>query len=96
MNEKGQEKESYRQREKNVNEKTRKHHVPRKRSAEKKYEPCPRWKNLGLMSPCGYVMILCKMCLKISSADRVINRVSVTVILVSFPHVFPLLFRFTF
>ncbi|XP_008305957.1 armadillo repeat-containing protein 4 [Cynoglossus semilaevis] len=53
MNEKGQEKESYRQREKNVNEKTRKHHVPRKRSAEKKYEPCPRWKNLGLMSPCG-------------------------------------------
>uniref|UniRef100_A0A8D0A832 Outer dynein arm docking complex subunit 2 n=1 Tax=Sander lucioperca TaxID=283035 RepID=A0A8D0A832_SANLU len=48
---------SYEQQEKNVHEKARQQHTPNKAGGENKYEPCPRWKNLGLMSPCGYVVI---------------------------------------
>ncbi|KAK2886201.1 outer dynein arm-docking complex subunit 2 [Channa argus] len=39
--------------ENNVDEKLRQKHTPIKAGGEKKYEPCPRWKNLGLMPPCG-------------------------------------------
>ncbi|XP_070784506.1 outer dynein arm-docking complex subunit 2 isoform X2 [Enoplosus armatus] len=55
--EQGQPQRSYEQQEKNVHEKARQQHTPNKAGGEKKYEPCPRWKNLGLMSPCGYVII---------------------------------------
>ncbi|XP_041817870.1 outer dynein arm-docking complex subunit 2 [Chelmon rostratus] len=51
--EQGQPQRSYEQQEKNVHEKARQQHSPNKAGGEKKYEPCPRWKNLGLMSPCG-------------------------------------------
>ncbi|XP_035510826.1 armadillo repeat-containing protein 4 isoform X2 [Morone saxatilis] len=51
--EQGQPQRSYEQQEKNVHEKARQQHTPNKAGGEKKYEPCPRWKNLGLMSPSG-------------------------------------------
>ncbi|XP_059182457.1 outer dynein arm-docking complex subunit 2 [Centropristis striata] len=51
--EQGQPQRSYEQQEKNVHEKWRQQHTLNKAGGEKKYEPCPRWKNLGLMSPCG-------------------------------------------
>ncbi|KAL7373163.1 hypothetical protein ABVT39_000343 [Epinephelus coioides] len=51
--EQGQPQRSYEQQEKNVHEKARQQHTPNKAGGEKKYEPCPRWKNLGLVSPCG-------------------------------------------
>ncbi|XP_044031908.1 outer dynein arm-docking complex subunit 2 isoform X2 [Siniperca chuatsi] len=51
--EQGQPQRSYEQQEKNVHEKARQQHTPNKAGGKKKYEPCPRWKNLGLMSPCG-------------------------------------------
>ncbi|TKS87995.1 Armadillo repeat-containing protein 4 [Collichthys lucidus] len=51
--EQGQPQRSYEQQEKNVHEKARQQHAPNKADGEKKYEPCPRWKNLGLMPPCG-------------------------------------------
>lgn len=54
--EQGQPQRSYEQQEKNVHEKARQQHAPNKADGEKKYEPCPRWKNLGLMPPCGYVI----------------------------------------
>nr|XP_043897767.1 outer dynein arm-docking complex subunit 2 isoform X1 [Solea senegalensis] len=49
MEEQGELQRSYEQQEKNVQDKSRKQHLLNK----KKYEPCPRWKKLGLMSPCG-------------------------------------------
>ncbi|KAK5898246.1 hypothetical protein CgunFtcFv8_015682 [Champsocephalus gunnari] len=49
--ERGQPQSSYEQREKNVNENARQSLY--KTGGEKKYEPCPRWRNLGLTSPCG-------------------------------------------
>ena len=55
--EQGQPQRSYEQREKNVHEKARQQLTPNKAGGEKKYEPCPRWKNLGLVSPSGYVII---------------------------------------
>ncbi|XP_074477893.1 outer dynein arm-docking complex subunit 2 isoform X1 [Sebastes fasciatus] len=51
--EQGQPQRSYEQQEKNVHEKARQQHTPNKADGEKKYEPCPRWKNLGLASPSG-------------------------------------------
>ncbi|KAM7390786.1 hypothetical protein PAMA_008804 [Pampus argenteus] len=51
--EQGQPQRSYEQQEKNVHEKLRQQHTLNKAGVEKKYEPCPRWKDLGLMSPCG-------------------------------------------
>ncbi|XP_039983105.1 outer dynein arm-docking complex subunit 2 [Xiphias gladius] len=53
MEEQGQPQRSYEQQEKNVHDKARQQHTLNKAGDEKKYEPCPRWKNLGLMSPCG-------------------------------------------
>ncbi|XP_031176133.1 armadillo repeat-containing protein 4 isoform X1 [Sander lucioperca] len=53
VEEQGQPQRSYEQQEKNVHEKARQQHTPNKAGGENKYEPCPRWKNLGLMSPCG-------------------------------------------
>ncbi|KAM6971372.1 outer dynein arm-docking complex subunit 2 isoform 1-T2 [Tautogolabrus adspersus] len=50
--EQGQPQRSYEQQEKNVHEKGRQH-APYKAGGKKKYEPCPRWRNLGLISPCG-------------------------------------------
>ncbi|XP_060920838.1 outer dynein arm-docking complex subunit 2 [Labrus mixtus] len=50
--EQGQPQRSYEQQEKNVHEKWRQH-APYKAGGKKKYEPCPRWRNLGLISPCG-------------------------------------------
>nr|XP_046227453.1 outer dynein arm-docking complex subunit 2 [Scatophagus argus]XP_046227454.1 outer dynein arm-docking complex subunit 2 [Scatophagus argus] len=50
--EQGQPQRSYEQQEKNVHEKARQH-TTNKAGCEKKYEPCPRWKNLGLVSSCG-------------------------------------------
>uniref|UniRef100_A0A4W6G7R7 Outer dynein arm docking complex subunit 2 n=1 Tax=Lates calcarifer TaxID=8187 RepID=A0A4W6G7R7_LATCA len=61
MEEQGQPQRSYEQQEKNVHDKARQQHTLNKAGGEKKYEPCPRWKNLGLMSPCGYVIIPCKI-----------------------------------
>ncbi|XP_071341790.1 outer dynein arm-docking complex subunit 2 [Trachinotus anak] len=52
MEEQGQSQRSYEQQEKNVHDKARQQHTLNKAGGEKKYEPCPRWKNLGLMSPC--------------------------------------------
>ncbi|KAK1884999.1 Armadillo repeat-containing protein 4 [Dissostichus eleginoides] len=49
--EQGQPQRSYEQREKNVHENARQSLY--KTGGEKKYEPCPRWRNLGLTSPCG-------------------------------------------
>ncbi|XP_045918658.1 outer dynein arm-docking complex subunit 2 isoform X2 [Micropterus dolomieu] len=49
----GQPQRSHEQQEKNVHEEARQQHTPNKAGGKKKYEPCPRWKNLGLMSPCG-------------------------------------------
>lgn len=72
MEEQGQPQRSYEQQEKNVHDKARQQHTLNKAGDEKKYEPCPRWKNLGLMSPCGYVIIPCKMCAEISSAYHVL------------------------
>uniref|UniRef100_A0A8D0AEP4 Outer dynein arm docking complex subunit 2 n=1 Tax=Sander lucioperca TaxID=283035 RepID=A0A8D0AEP4_SANLU len=54
VEEQGQPQRSYEQQEKNVHEKARQQHTPNKAGGENKYEPCPRWKNLGLMSPCGH------------------------------------------
>ncbi|XP_031728280.1 armadillo repeat-containing protein 4 isoform X1 [Anarrhichthys ocellatus] len=51
--EQGQPQRSYEQQEKNVHEKARQQHAPNKAGGGKKYEPCPRWKNLGLGSLCG-------------------------------------------
>uniref|UniRef100_A0A8C4DC69 Outer dynein arm docking complex subunit 2 n=1 Tax=Dicentrarchus labrax TaxID=13489 RepID=A0A8C4DC69_DICLA len=48
--EQGQPQRSYEQQEKNVHEKARQQHTPNKAGGEKKYEPCPRWKNLGIMT----------------------------------------------
>uniref|UniRef100_A0A4W6G7T7 Outer dynein arm docking complex subunit 2 n=1 Tax=Lates calcarifer TaxID=8187 RepID=A0A4W6G7T7_LATCA len=70
MEEQGQPQRSYEQQEKNVHDKARQQHTLNKAGGEKKYEPCPRWKNLGLMSPCGYVIIPCKMCPEISSKKQ--------------------------
>uniref|UniRef100_A0AAQ4P5H1 Outer dynein arm docking complex subunit 2 n=1 Tax=Gasterosteus aculeatus aculeatus TaxID=481459 RepID=A0AAQ4P5H1_GASAC len=55
--EQGQLQRSDEQQEKNVHEKAKQQHAPNKAHDRKKYEPCPRWKNLGLVSPCGYVII---------------------------------------
>ncbi|KAM8822409.1 outer dynein arm-docking complex subunit 2 isoform 2-T3 [Spinachia spinachia] len=49
--EQGQPQRSDEQQEKNVHEKARQQHAPNKADDRKKYEPCPRWKNLGLVSP---------------------------------------------
>uniref|UniRef100_A0A3Q3MEL8 Outer dynein arm docking complex subunit 2 n=1 Tax=Mastacembelus armatus TaxID=205130 RepID=A0A3Q3MEL8_9TELE len=57
VEEQGQPQRSYKQQEKNVHEKARQQHMlnkANKAGCEKKYEPCPRWKNLGLVFPCGY------------------------------------------
>ncbi|XP_068565576.1 outer dynein arm-docking complex subunit 2 isoform X2 [Cebidichthys violaceus] len=51
--EQGQPQRSHEQQEKNVHEKGRQQQALNKAGGEKKYEPCPRWKNLGLVSPCG-------------------------------------------
>nr|XP_040023656.1 outer dynein arm-docking complex subunit 2 isoform X1 [Gasterosteus aculeatus aculeatus]XP_040023657.1 outer dynein arm-docking complex subunit 2 isoform X1 [Gasterosteus aculeatus aculeatus] len=51
--EQGQLQRSDEQQEKNVHEKAKQQHAPNKAHDRKKYEPCPRWKNLGLVSPCG-------------------------------------------
>ncbi|XP_029385311.1 armadillo repeat-containing protein 4 isoform X2 [Echeneis naucrates] len=51
MEEQGQPQRSYEQHEKNVHDKARQQHTLNKASGEKKYEPCPRWRNHGLMSP---------------------------------------------
>lgn len=55
--EQGQPQRSYEQQEKNVHEKPRQQHTLNKAGGEKKYEPCPRWKDLSLVSACGYVII---------------------------------------
>lgn len=55
--ERGQCQRPYEQQEKNAHEKARRQHVPNKAGGRKKYEPCPRWKGLGLTSSNGYVMI---------------------------------------
>ncbi|XP_075936861.1 outer dynein arm-docking complex subunit 2-like isoform X2 [Anarhichas minor] len=61
--EQGQPQRSYEQQEKNVHEKARQQHAPNKAGGGKKYELCPWWKNLSLVSLCGYVMIPpVKMC----------------------------------
>ncbi|XP_056290638.1 outer dynein arm-docking complex subunit 2 [Pseudoliparis swirei] len=51
--EQGQPQRSFEQQEKNVHEKARQQRAPNKAHGGKKYEPCPRWKNLCLVSPCG-------------------------------------------
>ncbi|XP_075968755.1 outer dynein arm-docking complex subunit 2-like isoform X2 [Anarhichas minor] len=51
--EQGQPQRSYEQQEKNVHEKARQQHAPNKAGGGKKYELCPWWKNLGLVSLCG-------------------------------------------
>ncbi|CAK6952038.1 outer dynein arm-docking complex subunit 2 [Scomber scombrus] len=51
--EQGQPQRSYEQQEKNVHEKPRQQHTLNKAGGEKKYEPCPRWKDLSLVSACG-------------------------------------------
>ncbi|XP_028289055.1 armadillo repeat-containing protein 4 [Parambassis ranga] len=51
--EQGQPQRSYEQQEKNVHEKARQQHALNKAGGKKKYEPCQRWKNLGLLSACG-------------------------------------------
>ncbi|KAM9839660.1 outer dynein arm-docking complex subunit 2 [Aulostomus maculatus] len=53
--ERGQPQTSHEQKEKNVHEKTGQLHTPNKAGGNKEYEPCPRWRNFGLASPCGYV-----------------------------------------
>uniref|UniRef100_A0A665UWR7 Armadillo repeat containing 4 n=1 Tax=Echeneis naucrates TaxID=173247 RepID=A0A665UWR7_ECHNA len=68
MEEQGQPQRSYEQHEKNVHDKARQQHTLNKASGEKKYEPCPRWRNHGLMSPSWYVIIPYKMCPEISSS----------------------------
>lgn len=54
--EQGQPQRSCEQQEKNVHEKAGQQHTPNKAGGKKKYEPYTRWKNLGLVSPCGYVI----------------------------------------
>lgn len=56
--EQGQPQRSYEQQENNVDNKARQQHMPIEADGEKTYEPCPRWKNLVLLSLCGYVIIL--------------------------------------
>ncbi|XP_075936860.1 outer dynein arm-docking complex subunit 2-like isoform X1 [Anarhichas minor] len=51
--EQGQPQRSYEQQEKNVHEKARQQHAPNKAGGGKKYELCPWWKNLSLVSLCG-------------------------------------------
>ncbi|XP_069007256.1 outer dynein arm-docking complex subunit 2 [Embiotoca jacksoni] len=51
--EQGQPQRSYEQQEKNVHEKLRQQHTANKAGGEKKYDPCPSWKNLCLLSTCG-------------------------------------------
>ncbi|XP_037311989.1 outer dynein arm-docking complex subunit 2 [Pungitius pungitius] len=51
--EQGQPQRSDEQQEKNVHEKERQRHAPNKANDRKKYEPCRRWNNLGLVSPRG-------------------------------------------
>uniref|UniRef100_A0A673BVC0 Armadillo repeat containing 4 n=1 Tax=Sphaeramia orbicularis TaxID=375764 RepID=A0A673BVC0_9TELE len=46
--EQGQPQRSYEQQEKNVHEKARQQHTANKAGGKMKYEPCPRWKDLGL------------------------------------------------
>ncbi|XP_068604212.1 outer dynein arm-docking complex subunit 2 [Brachionichthys hirsutus] len=55
--EQGQLQRSNDQQERNVHERARQQRTLNKAGGEKKYEPCPRWKNLSLRSSCGYVMI---------------------------------------
>uniref|UniRef100_A0A673C1M0 Armadillo repeat containing 4 n=1 Tax=Sphaeramia orbicularis TaxID=375764 RepID=A0A673C1M0_9TELE len=52
--EQGQPQRSYEQQEKNVHEKARQQHTANKAGGKMKYEPCPRWKDLGLKCPPGY------------------------------------------
>uniref|UniRef100_UPI0037E7FF26 outer dynein arm-docking complex subunit 2 n=1 Tax=Semicossyphus pulcher TaxID=241346 RepID=UPI0037E7FF26 len=59
--EQGQPQRSYEQKEKNVHEKARQH-TAYKAGGKKKYEPCPSWRNLPLISPCGYVIIPVCVC----------------------------------
>lgn len=54
--EQGQPQRSYEQQEKNVHEKWRQHTPYNAGGKKKKYEPCPRWRDLRLISPCGYVI----------------------------------------
>lgn len=54
----GQSPRPYEQHEKNVHEKARQQCAPDKAGNGKKYEPCPRWKNLELTFSHGYVIIL--------------------------------------
>lgn len=58
----GQPQKSYEHQEKNVHERARQQHTPNKAGGEKKYEPCPRWKNFGLLFKFGYVIIYLKRC----------------------------------
>uniref|UniRef100_A0A7N6FBK2 Armadillo repeat containing 4 n=1 Tax=Anabas testudineus TaxID=64144 RepID=A0A7N6FBK2_ANATE len=51
--EQGQPQRSYEQQENNVDNKARQQHMPIEADGEKTYEPCPRWKNLVLLSLCG-------------------------------------------
>ncbi|XP_074549652.1 outer dynein arm-docking complex subunit 2 [Halichoeres trimaculatus] len=51
--EQGQPQRSYEQQEKNVHEKWRQHTPYKAGGKKKKYEPCPRWRDLRLISPCG-------------------------------------------
>lgn len=63
VEEQGQPPRPYEQQEKNVHEKARQQRAPDKAGDGKKYEPCPRWKNLGLMFSHRYVIIpLVKYC----------------------------------
>ncbi|XP_029955418.1 armadillo repeat-containing protein 4 [Salarias fasciatus] len=49
----GQPQRSEQQQVKNVRQIARRQHEPNKAGGEKKYDPCPRWRNLGLLSAAG-------------------------------------------
>ncbi|XP_072234557.1 outer dynein arm-docking complex subunit 2 [Leuresthes tenuis] len=51
--EQGQLQKSCEQQKKNVLKKPKQQHTSNKAGVEKKYEPCLRWRNLGLLSTCG-------------------------------------------
>lgn len=70
--EQGQPQRSYEQQEKNVHDKARQQHTLYTTGGERIYEPCPRWKTLGLTSPCRYVIIPPKTCPGISAACHVL------------------------
>lgn len=57
LEEQGQPLRPFEQQEKNVYEKVRQQRALHKAGSGKKYKPCPRWKNLGLVFSHGYMII---------------------------------------